>query len=552
MKTKLYLFSVAALLISGCAKDEVETLATVTGTVTEYASANSPISGATVSIDPLGLSKTTNSKGQYTFTDITPGTYTMNVSANNYVSDSKTLTTYAGQTSTVDFQLSQSSAAVTINPLTLNFGTNIDQLPFNIQNDGSSALQFSITDYPSYLSVSPASGQIAAKSKQAVVVKLNRSLVGENSTAQMIVNVGNDSYTVSINVGSQDISAKLAVSPTSLDFSTDKTSLQFAVKNTGSYGDLAWTITTPQNACFSVSPKSGTTSPGGQKLVTVTLDRTNLSAYAQNGKVDDYINVETADDAAVVKLAATVEGSSTDPDNPSTDPDEESSENVTSGLYAYFTFDDNANDSESGLSGTTSGVSYVTSYDGTKAIRIPASSSNYVNVPDPLIDQNAMSISFWAKDLEEGLIFHVKKSSNNRPCFSLSVSGGQLKFIASNYNNNYQYSSCTSFTSGSLTGWHMITIVSSFDSAYCYATTKLYVDGQYKDEVSEHNTSEGVSDYKVYNAGKCFILGGSMTGNNGYSTLVNPAKLTIDNLRVYKYRELTSSEIQSIYNYEKK
>lgn len=538
-----------ALLLGSCAKDEVETLATVTGTVTDYESANTPISGASVSISPLGMSKTSNSSGQFSFIDIEPGTYTVNVSATGYVSDSKQIVAYAGQTSTIDFGLSHSSAAVTISPLTLNFGTSIDQLSFNIENNGSTTLQYSVTDYPSYLSVSPVSGQVAAKAKQAVMVKLDRSLVGENSTAQMMVNVGNDSYTVSINVGSQDLSAKLTVSTSSLDFSTDKTSMQFAVKNTGSFGDLSWTITDPVNACFSISPKSGTTSPGGQKLVTVTLDRTNLSAYVVDGAVNDFINVETADDAAIVKLTATTEGSSTDPDNPD-DPDDSSSD-VTSGRYAYFTFNGNTNDSESGLSASASGTSYVTSYDGTKAIRIPASANSYVQVSDPLIDQKSMSISFWAKDLEDGLIFHAQKSSNSRPCFSLSVSGGKLKFIASNYYNHYQYSSCPSFYSGSLTGWHMITIVSSFNSATCYATTKLYVDGQYKDEVTEYNTSEGNSDYKVYNAGKCFILGGSMTGNDGYSTIVNPAKLTIDNLRVYKYRELTSSEIQSIYNYEK-
>ena len=160
----------ALLCLSHCTKDEEVMTGTIAGMVTDMTSANTAIAGATVTLSPTGLSLTTGSDGRYEFTEIEPGTYAVSVKANNYQEDSESVSVYAGQTATADFQLSPERTDVEISPLTLNFGPSNDQLSFTIKNKGNSPLQYSISGYPAYLTVSPTSAQVGAKGTQTVIV----------------------------------------------------------------------------------------------------------------------------------------------------------------------------------------------------------------------------------------------------------------------------------------------------------------------------------------------------------------------------------------------
>ena len=64
-----------------------------------------PISGATVLLSPGGLSTTTNGNGAFTFPNVTPGTYTLSVSATLYTTSTQTVTAAAGQTVTLSIRL---------------------------------------------------------------------------------------------------------------------------------------------------------------------------------------------------------------------------------------------------------------------------------------------------------------------------------------------------------------------------------------------------------------------------------------------------------------
>ena len=74
----------------------------ITGTVTNAATAT-PISGATVSYS--GGSTTTNGSGQYTLSNVAPGTYSVTASASGFSSQSQSVTVGAGQTATANFAL---------------------------------------------------------------------------------------------------------------------------------------------------------------------------------------------------------------------------------------------------------------------------------------------------------------------------------------------------------------------------------------------------------------------------------------------------------------
>ena len=76
----------------------------------------------------------------------------------------------------------------------------------------------------------------------------------------------------------------------------------------------------------------------------------------------------------------------------------------------------------------------------------------------------------------------------------------------------------------------------------------MYVDGVFVDVVTEDNNpfseSEGTSDQKNYNAGIKFVMGSSIKQ-------ATPTTITIDNMRVYKYRAITVEEVKQIYEFEK-
>ena len=69
----------------------------ITGTVVANLT-GAAISGATVSLSPGGLRTTTNANGGFTFTNVTPGTYTLTVSSGLYQTSTQSVTVVAGQT----------------------------------------------------------------------------------------------------------------------------------------------------------------------------------------------------------------------------------------------------------------------------------------------------------------------------------------------------------------------------------------------------------------------------------------------------------------------
>ena len=189
------------VLLAGCTKDEEVLTGTIAGFVSDYTNANTAIAGATVTLNTKGITKTTGSDGRFEFTDLEPGTYSISVSANNFQANTKQVTVYAAQTVNCDFQLEKSGARVEITPQNLSFGKDVEQLSFSIKNNDNQSQIYSISNAPDFIEVSPASGTVAAKSTQSISVHIKeRSSITTNRSGQLTVNVGNDSYIVSINV----------------------------------------------------------------------------------------------------------------------------------------------------------------------------------------------------------------------------------------------------------------------------------------------------------------------------------------------------------------
>jgi TonB-linked SusC/RagA family outer membrane protein len=73
---------------------------------------NQSLPGASVSIDGTTLGSTTDANGNYTLTNINPGTYTLSAKFIGYVVSKKTVTVTAGQSVSVSFQLQPASQSL--------------------------------------------------------------------------------------------------------------------------------------------------------------------------------------------------------------------------------------------------------------------------------------------------------------------------------------------------------------------------------------------------------------------------------------------------------
>lgn len=129
------------------------------------------------------------------------------------------------------------------------------------------------------------------------------------------------------------------------------------------------------------------------------------------------------------------------------------------------------------------------------------------------------------------------------------MKNGKLVFIVGNYYYWYEYDRKKSFSHNNIIddNYHMITLTSDINqTTYGVITTKLYIDGEYTDQITEnfvHLSSQ------AYGVGIKFIFGGEIITRDN---VVNAAAIgmTLDNLRIYNSRLLNPTEIKQIYKAE--
>ena len=339
------------------------------------------------------------------------------------------------------------------------------------------------------------------------------------------------------------------ISTTTLNFDKVYSELTFEIRNTGTSGSVNWTITGIDVAWLSVNPMSGTTDMGKSSSVKVTVNR---SLITEDVSTIFTINAAGGSKSIMVSVRAG-SGGNTGGDNSGDDGN--GTQNVTNGLYAYYTFENNVKNlaEEGGNGQLMNNPIYVDGVKGSTALKFSASDNGYMLVPaQNMISGTEFSISFWVKNISNGHIFHTTRTLGLNDSYGdnatgLYMSGGRLRFIVTAYSTYYEYDHDKYyFTHGSFdSDWHMITVVTTVDKPrYAYAETKLYIDGEFIDSVSEYagNTSKSYKDTKQ------FIIGGKLDYN---ALQVNAVSMSIDNLRIYNTRALSDSEIKQIYNYEK-
>ena len=221
-------------------------------------------------------------------------------------------------------------------------------------------------------------------------------------------------------------------------------------------------------------------------------------------------------------------------------------ENVTNGLYVYYTFEGNTKNAVDGGYNATAvnNPSYVSGLNGTKAIKFSSSNNSYISVGEPMIDDAVYSISFWVKGIGDGHIFHVPSTGNYDTSFDFIMKDGSFAYTTSGYTLSYSYNDIMKFSHQSINSseWTMVTLTSTITAGTAKTTVKLYINGEFVDVINEENAAWSTVGY-----GSKFIFGGKM---NYYNVSLSSPNMTVDNLRIYNSRVLSDSEIEQIYKFE--
>ncbi len=187
------------VLLSSCAKDEVNPFGNIYGVVVN-SNTSEPIQGARVTLTPTGKSTVTGNDGSYEFVDLEAGSYKVTVQADGYSSTVKNVTVVAGERAIGDVSLSAKpqNTKLGIDKDIVLFTKSIKTATINIKNLGNSGnIDWTITNVPSWLTVSPQQGSTGVGKETAVALSLNSSFTGQGNCI-LIINAAGESVSVTI------------------------------------------------------------------------------------------------------------------------------------------------------------------------------------------------------------------------------------------------------------------------------------------------------------------------------------------------------------------
>ncbi len=317
------------------------------------------------------------------------------------------------------------------------------------------------------------------------------------------------------------------------EFGSTYSELILSIRNTGNSGDIAWDITGVDATWLTVTPVSGTVAMGKTTDVKLTVDRSRLST----NEASTTFMVNAAGGSQSVRV--NVSKKAADDDNNGNDNDNNGDsgvQDVTGGLYAYYTFEENVKNMVEDGAPNASPVnepSYVEGMKGTKAIKFNVSDNSFISISEAMIHYGTFSVSFWVRNLGDGHIFHVESGESARYIFGMA--GGFFKI--SLYGSPSSVYEANTFAHESLdySVWNMITLTCSSSDGYSHEL-KLYINGEYVDLCTLGSRTTEMEK---------FIFGGK------YYDSWQTSNMIIDNLRIYNTKALSKKEVEHLYELEK-
>ncbi|RKX26917.1 MAG: hypothetical protein DRP45_02290 [Candidatus Zixiibacteriota bacterium] len=199
-------------------------------------------------------------------------------------SDSIAVTSNAGE-ATVEVSMTVSDPGeipeLLVDPIALEFSTNIAQQSLTIRNIGAGTLFWSVSSEQNWIEVGTVQGNTTTET-DLVSIAVNRDGLEPGVYAGIIAVASNGgSATVSVSMEVQT-SPVLQLSPLSLDFGSDEVEQALTIENLGEL-PLQWNVTDDQE-WISLSPGSGITASEPDQVL-VTVNRAGLAPGEYSGLV---------------------------------------------------------------------------------------------------------------------------------------------------------------------------------------------------------------------------------------------------------------------------
>lgn len=319
-------------ILSSCAKDIVDLTGNISGTVKDY-SGGQFIENCKVSLSPGGKSTTTASNGVYEFNDLQPGDYTLSFSKAGYNDESTSVTVVAGQTANVSAMLKAKSAFV-LSETVLDFGDLESSKIFYAFNNSDADCLFTISNSPSWLSLSQERGTVKAGSSESISATIDRNSVGYGEFSQTL-NVaysGKTSGSVSLIVRFTKVqltAPKVSIADKAENITQNSFDIKGTIEATGgslvtSYGHCWSTSANPTvNDNKTTLGSTASTGPFTSNITNLAMFTTYyVRAYATNDQGTTYsqqMSVTTQDvesdkwDGEIAKSFAGGKGTNVDP-----------------------------------------------------------------------------------------------------------------------------------------------------------------------------------------------------------------------------------------------
>ncbi len=270
------LILIAALYVRCSTPVSIEVFGSLKGVVMDEF-VQKPVSGASVTLAPLGKTIITQSDGSFEFNDLDAAEYIVTVSKDSYTTDSKKITVQPNVVSEASFAINTANGAVQLSKDVLDFGKENTTLAFDITNIGVKSLFFVIvSESYDWLKVSPASGEIKSSNKEPITITVDRDKIKENKriTLPITSNMGSDE--IEIDVTYNPAAPVMVLSKTTLDFGEYINTLGFDVKNTGK-ATLEFSVKDTED-WITFSSDVNTLEPGEIGSVIVKIDRTKINS----------------------------------------------------------------------------------------------------------------------------------------------------------------------------------------------------------------------------------------------------------------------------------
>lgn len=189
----------------GCSSDSTEEANTgnIAGSVSDQTTGE-PVATVSVTLSPGGKSTVTGSDGSFSFVDLEPEDYTIDIRKEGYNPNSSRIRVTAGQQSQAHLLIERIPAIVTADRTELDFGSDcgVMLLSFNIVNNYYANLEWEVVSSCGWIkNILPPKGSLSHGQTGTIVVQIGREGLqdGDNKTVLVLTTTG---------VGSTEITVK--------------------------------------------------------------------------------------------------------------------------------------------------------------------------------------------------------------------------------------------------------------------------------------------------------------------------------------------------------